>query len=191
MASTVAMGRHPRTKRKRGSSDGKLEVQNEGRAKSPKNEGTNMKQTCATDNSSMKLSARTPLRLTPVEEGVLPAGERVYAAWKKTSCYYPAVVQSHKTQDTCGPASLVYCVVFDDGDRGDVDASRVIQREKYLEGQLKPSFSIGDEVYAAWWEEAKSDPTTLQSTWYPGVIQGKKEARYGGRLGPIYFYDVL
>lgn len=53
---------------------------------------------------------------------------------------------------------------------------------------LKPVYSVGENVYAAWWEDKgrKGSPT-----WHPGIVKACKEVvNADGQYGPTRFYDV-
>ena len=53
---------------------------------------------------------------------------------------------------------------------------------------LKPVYSVGENVYAAWWEDKgrKGSPT-----WHPGIVKACKEVvTTDGQYGPTRFYDV-
>ena len=144
---------------------------------------------------------------------VLRVGKKVFAPWcngwtvdKKDvssihAYYYPGVILSHKIVDEdkgAGPHAgssttssspvVLYDVRFDDGDiTTNIDGNLVMSRKKYLKCNLKPLLRVGDEVYAAWWEDSSR---TSASSWHPGVITGYRDLEYGGRYGLIRFYDV-
>ena len=80
--------------------------------------------------------------------------------------------------------------MFDDDGvlKDDIQGSLVISRKKYLKRNLKPMLSVGDEVYASWWEDSKN--RTSVPSWFPGVVKAYKDLGYGGRHGLIRLYDI-
>ena len=124
----------------------------------------------------------------------LKVGKRVYAAWWKTSArsgpttFYPGVVKSSEVG--ADGTTVSYDIRYDDGDSlSNIDGTLVIPRKRYLYKNLKPCLNVGDEVYAAWWEDVRR---RTSATWHPGVIKNCKLAKgeYGGRYGPLRLYDV-
>lgn len=157
----------------------------------------NIKQTSAAGISSMKLLARSPLRATrsDPEKAGLQVGDRVYAAWQKgrnkLPFYFPGVIEAYSIAEKRvgrSDETLLYDVHFEDGDRlKEIEEVLVIPRKKYLEHGLKPNLQVGDEVYAAWWE---NNDRSTSASWFPGVIRGCREAEFGGPHGPIRLFDI-
>lgn len=54
---------------------------------------------------------------------------------------------------------------------------------------LKPLFERGDEVYAAWWPNAKAR-RDKNAEWFPGVVKSYSEVETQSPYGPTRFYDV-
>ena len=134
-----------------------------------------------------------PPQSSPVVR-TLKVGKRVYAAWWKTSArsgpttFYPGVVKS--SEIGADGTTVTYDIRYDDGDSlSNIDGTLVIPRKRYLYKNLKPCLNVGDEVYAAWWEDVRR---RTSATWHPGVIKNCKLAKgeYGGRYGPLRLYDV-
>lgn len=140
----------------------------------------------------------TPKSQSGCEARVFKDGKRVFAPWfgKAGSSlrvyYYPAVVMSHKLVQKGEELGAVvfYDVRFDDDGvfKDDIQGSLVISRKKYLKRNLKPMLSVGDEVYAAWWEDSRT--RTSAPSWFPGVIKAYEDLGYGGRHGLIRLYDI-
>ena len=121
-----------------------------------------------------------------------PIGEEVYAAWRrgKQKCYYPGIVQSHKlVEKKKGHSTVVYDVLFDDGDKGKgIEAHLVMPVGKYTHQNLKPMLKVGEKVYSGWWED---DDRATPAMWFPGVVKKRKtNSKYGGPYGPIWRYDI-
>jgi hypothetical protein len=163
-----------------------------------------------------KISTRLPLLTAGSQLGrntpVLRVGKRVFAPWCKgwtvgkdvsnvPGYYYPGVIVSHRIvekDEANGPHAgsseatsshvVLYNVRFDDGDIAENLGSSVTTRKQYLKRNLKPLLGVGDEVYAAWWENPRN--RTTAASWHPGVIKDYKDREYGGRYGLIRLYDV-
>jgi hypothetical protein len=163
-----------------------------------------------------KISTRLPLLTAGSQSGrnipVLRVGKRVFAPWCKgwtvgkdvsnvPEYYYPGVIVSHRIVEkdkANGPHAgsseatsshvVLYNVRFDDGDIAENLGSSVMTRKQYLKRNLKPMLGVGDEVYAAWWENPRN--RTTAASWHPGVIKNYKDREYGGRYGLIRLYDV-
>ena len=52
---------------------------------------------------------------------------------------------------------------------------------------LKPILNVGDEVYAAWWEDTKRRGV---NAWYPGKVKSYIEVG-NNNFGPIRLYDII
>lgn len=148
--------------------------------------------------SPKSLALPAPKSQSGCEARVFKDGKRVFAPWfgKAGSSlrvyYFPAVVMSHKLVqkgEDLG-AVVLYDVRFDDDGvlKDDIQGSLVISRKKYLKRNLKPMLNVGDEVYAAWWEDSKN--RTSAPSWFPGVVKAYKDLGYGGRHGLIRLYDI-
>jgi hypothetical protein len=59
-----------------------------------------------------------------------------------------------------------------------------LQNAALLKKELKPQFEVGDQVYAPWFSQRKSE-----QAWYPAVITNKTVNKYG-EYGEIRSYDV-
>lgn len=71
-------------------------------------------------------------------------------------------------------------------------ASLESPRQLYKD-DLKPSLNEGDEVWAAWWPDAKSRRDHTKCSWYPGRIIRVRESYGRDRVcdyGPIRYYSV-
>jgi len=154
----------------------------------------------------MKMLTRPPLLTAGSQLGlripVLRVGKRVFAPWCKgwtvgkdvsnvPGYYYPGVIVSRRivekdkakgshagSSKATSSHVVLYNVRFDDGDIA----------ENYLKRNLKPLLRVGDEVYAAWWENPRN--RTTAASWHPGIIKYLKDLDYGGRYGLIRLYDV-
>lgn len=55
---------------------------------------------------------------------------------------------------------------------------------------LKPLFAVGDEVFAAWWDDPNDDSKRQgKASWYPGKVKSYKTTGIG-RYGPNRLYHV-
>lgn len=55
---------------------------------------------------------------------------------------------------------------------------------------LKPSFEVGDQVYAAWWASAQDKRENNDPEWYPGTITSVAYGRTPCSYGPIVYYSI-
>ncbi|KAL3765684.1 hypothetical protein ACHAW5_006364 [Stephanodiscus triporus] len=62
---------------------------------------------------------------------------------------------------------------------------------KYNLGHLKPLFDVGEEVYAAWWDDSHVLKDGTNASWFPGKVKSYREVNTDSPYGPSRFYDIL